>query len=123
MVSDYIPIDLREIKDKNRVSVSSDLLKILGKPDRIVFSRYVVNGDTKIVVNNADDVVMGESIGMTVNVDQKQRITITQKVQNEMGFKNDGKKKFIGFFHTQNKKGGRVVELCKVVPKKEIDSE
>lgn len=117
MAQDYKPIDLREIKDKNRVSLSNDLLQILGEPDKIVFSKYELNGDTKIVVNNGDDVTIGTPIGKSVALETpKNRLTIIKPVLEEIGMNNTEEtgKKFVGFFHVPNQSGGRVVELCRI---------
>ena len=110
--SDYIPIDIRKIKDKNRVYLSDDLMKLLGNPEIIVYSKLQVNGDVKIVVNNAHNRVVGKEID-AVKVDCRQRCTITKKVREELGIDDKKNNNFVGFFLT-NAKDIRVLEIINI---------
>jgi len=110
--SDYIPIDIRKVKDKNRVYLSDDLMKLLGHPEIIVYSKLQVNGDVKIVVNNAHSKVVGKEID-AVKVDGRQRCTITKKVREELGIDDRKNNNFVGFFLT-NAKDKRVVEIINI---------
>jgi len=110
--SDYIPIDIRKVKDKNRVYLSDDLMKLLGHPEIIVYSKLQVDGDVKIVVNNAHSKVVGKEID-AVKVDGRQRCTITKKVREELGIDDRKNNNFVGFFLT-NAKDKRVVEIINI---------
>ena len=110
--SDYIPIDIRKVKDKNRVYLSDDLMKLLGHPEIIVYSKLQVNGDVKIVVNNAHSKVVGKEID-AAKVDGRQRCTITKKVREELGIDDRKNNNFVGFFLT-NAKDKRVVEIINI---------
>lgn len=110
--SDYIPIDIRKVKDKNRVYLSDDLMKLLGHPEIIVYSKLQVNGDVKIVVNNAHSKVVGKEID-AVKVDGRQRCTITKKVREELGIDDRKNNNFVGFFLT-HAKDKRVVEIINI---------
>lgn len=110
--SDYIPVDIRKIKDKNRVYISNDLMKLLGNPEIIVYSKLEVNGDTKIVVNNAHNKVIGNEID-AVKIDGKQRCTIPKKVREELGIDDRKNSNFVGFFITKAK-DRNVIEIINI---------
>jgi len=108
--NDYIPIDIRKIKDKNRVYLSNDLIKMLGNPKRIIFSKINIDGDTKIILNDKENVI-GVKID-SVKIDGKQRCTITKKIRKELGI--DGNNNFVGFFLTNIKNNMKVIEIVNI---------
>lgn len=110
--NDYIPIDIRKLKDKNRVSLSDDLIKLLGNPEIIVYSKLELDGDVKIVVNNARKKIIGKEID-AVKIDGKQRCTITKKVRDELGIDDKNSNNFVGFFIT-NAKDKKLVEIINI---------
>ena len=120
MVEDYYPFDFREIKDKNRISLSNDLMKRLEYPEEIVFSKYGINGEERIIINNANHKIQGEIIGKS-RIDNKQRCTIPRKVQYELGFyrpdeqrhQRKNRKKFVGIIEVITK-DGNFIELCRI---------
>jgi len=110
--NDYIPVDIRKVKDKNRVYLSDDLMKLLGNPEIIVYSKFHANGDKKVVVNNAHNEVIGNEID-AVKVDDRQRCTIPKKVRSELGIDGKRNNTFVGFFLT-NATDRKVIEVINI---------
>jgi len=109
---DYIPIDIRKVKDKNRVYLSDDLMELLDNPEIIVYSKLQVNGDVKIVVNNARNRIIGKEVD-AVKVDCRQRCTIPKRVREELGIDDKKNNNFVGLFIT-NAKDKRVLEIINI---------
>jgi len=112
---DYIPIDIRKVKDKNRVYLSDDLMNLLGNPEIIVYSKFHTNGDTKVVVNNAHNEIIGNEID-AVKVDGRQRCTIPKRVRRELGIDEKNSNTFVGFFlaNTTDRKVVEVINIAKL---------
>lgn len=113
IIENYLPYDLRQIKDKNRISLSKELLKRLNNPEEIIFSVFSFDGEERILLFNAKDTnIKGREIAK-VKVDGKSRCAIPSAVQEELGFKNKKNKRFVGIIEITTSYGN-FIELCRI---------
>lgn len=114
MIENYYPIDFREIKDKNRISISKDVIKKLGNPTEILFVKYKTNGEEVIsLFNSSEKYINGNVIGRS-RIDGRDRITLSSKVQKELGFNGHEPKKFVGIIELEVDMGIKILELCRI---------
>jgi len=114
MIENYYPIDFREIKDKNRISISKDVIEKLCNPEEVLFVKYKANGEEVIVIQNASDPPISDNIIGRSKIDARERITLSMKVQKEIGFMGHEAKKFVGIIELGIDGGVKILELCRI---------
>jgi len=114
MIENYYPIDFREIKDKNRISISRDVIEKLDNPTEVLFIKYKANGEEVVVIQNASEPPISNEVIGRSKIDARERITLSIRVQKELGFAGNEPKKFVGIIELEIDGGVKILELCRI---------